>query len=315
MTAEGKNASVVLSWDTPYNTSKIAKWQYRHKSSGDWSNVAWTDVSSSSATTKTATVSSLTNATEYTFQVRAVDSSDALVGSVLPDATVTPKTTGGKAVTFYTINVKTGKTYNFALRAVNVAGPGVVNDTPTVTIIRSDGTKLTPSPGMLLTAPTRPAGFDVEAGPTRVSANLLWTKPADAEKVTGWEYRQRQRTPVQVGSYDVSETIPTTDGKIHFVEGVAAGTYELSTATPTDDGKIHIGAESNDSFPVTITAIDAAGYTLIKEHLKDDTEVQIGLWRASVSGIPTFTDARRRRWYSTPSTSAAPVTAQPPASP
>ena len=290
LTAEGKNASVVLSWDTPYNTSKIAKWQYRYKSGASDYPATWTDVSSSSATTKTATVSSLTNATEYTFQVRAVDSSDALVGSVLPDATATPTTAGSDAVTFYTINVKTGKTYNFALRAVNVAGPGVVNDTPTVTIVKSDGSTLTPSPGMLLTAPTRPAGFDLEAGPTRVSANLLWSKPEDSEGVTGWEYRHRQQTPVQVGSYDVSETAPTTDGKIHFVEGVAAGTYELSTATPTDDGKIHIGAERNDSFPVTITSIDAAGYTLMETYLKDGTEVRIGLWRASVSGDPTLTD-------------------------
>ena len=73
-TATGGNASVALAWTDPSNGS-ITGWQYRWKTpavnSGNYGS--WTTVASSSASTTSATVSTLTNLSAYTFQLRAVN--------------------------------------------------------------------------------------------------------------------------------------------------------------------------------------------------------------------------------------------------
>ena len=104
LTAFPGDRSVELSWSAPSSTAGITKWQYRHKRTrvysyydGNWYSELyreWIDIPSSSATTTSHTVSGLSS-TEYHFQVRAVNASGQLVGSVLGDPTVTPTATAG----------------------------------------------------------------------------------------------------------------------------------------------------------------------------------------------------------------------------
>ena len=199
---------------------------------------------------------------------------------------------GDKTPPCYGLYLKRGQTYAFALRAINVTGPGPANDEPDVTITKPDGTTVTPpeTGQPLLSAPDQPDDFAVKTGPTRGSASLQWSKPEEEEGMS-WEYRQRQRPPVLAGAYTQSTAAPTTDGKINIVSGVAAGTYQVEGTVPGEDdsGKIHIADESDDSRDVTIAA-DTTNYALMNTHLKDETEVQIGDWRVSVSGSVTFTD-------------------------
>ena len=67
LTATARDVSADLAWTDPSDSS-IYKWQY---SSDDGTN--WTDVPSSGASTASYTVPTLTNGTEYTFKVRAVN--------------------------------------------------------------------------------------------------------------------------------------------------------------------------------------------------------------------------------------------------
>ena len=81
-TAEGENeddakpdvggGEVALTWDDP-NNDTITGYQYRQKK-GSGAFGDWTDIDGSGATTITHTVTGLSNAREYTFELRAVNS-------------------------------------------------------------------------------------------------------------------------------------------------------------------------------------------------------------------------------------------------
>ena len=75
LTATGGATQVTLNWTDPGNAT-ITKYQVRYgaglTTDSGFSWGTWADVSSSSATTTSATVTGLTNGTEYTFGVRAV---------------------------------------------------------------------------------------------------------------------------------------------------------------------------------------------------------------------------------------------------
>ena len=70
LTATAGDAQVSLSWSAPASDggASISRYEYRYKGSGSWSD--WTPVGTSTS----ATVSSLTNNTAYSFEVRAVNS-------------------------------------------------------------------------------------------------------------------------------------------------------------------------------------------------------------------------------------------------
>ena len=80
------NAQVSLRWDDPSN-SNISKYQYRQGSGSPLVWESWTDIGSSDATTTSHTVTSLTNGTEYSFQVRAFVGSTAGTESAIVTAT------------------------------------------------------------------------------------------------------------------------------------------------------------------------------------------------------------------------------------
>ena len=111
-TVTGGDAQVTLSAASVANTggSPITKWQYAYKSKpsgGSYGNYgSWNNVTGTSTTMPNTTVSSLTNGTEYTFKVRAVNSngdgadspeSDAVTPATTPPAPSKPTVTGGDA--------------------------------------------------------------------------------------------------------------------------------------------------------------------------------------------------------------------------
>ena len=86
--AAAGNGQVVLSWDNP-NDGTIIKWQVRRKTTGGYGS--WSDISGSGPSTISHTVGGLTNGTDYTFKVRAVNRTDNGVAS--NGASATPATT------------------------------------------------------------------------------------------------------------------------------------------------------------------------------------------------------------------------------
>ena len=89
-TATAGYASVALAWTGPADDT-ITKWQVRQKAgTGNYGN--WTDIASSDKDTRNHTVSSLTNGTTYTFQVRGVNSAGN--GAASNERTATPDAGG-----------------------------------------------------------------------------------------------------------------------------------------------------------------------------------------------------------------------------
>ena len=151
LAAEVGDARVTLSWDDP-SDSMITKYQYRVRADGGSSWVPdWTDIPSSDATTTTFTVTSgLSNGTEYTFEVRAVESSEPgpessvtatpgklpaapanLRGTSGPDffeVTLTWNNPGDSSITKYQFRISSdgGSTWNPDWRDIPDSGPNTV---------------------------------------------------------------------------------------------------------------------------------------------------------------------------------------------
>ena len=90
VTATAGDGEVALSWTDPQDSS-ISKWQVRYKAgTGDYGD--WTDITGSTASTASHTVDSLTNDTEYGFEVRALKQA-----SVTVDGTASTVTVSGAA--------------------------------------------------------------------------------------------------------------------------------------------------------------------------------------------------------------------------
>ena len=161
----GANTEVVLEWTGPDNSS-ITKWQY----STDGSN--WTDISSSSAATRTHTVTAnLTSGTRYTYRVRgyvAANNTVAAAGLKAWTTVSTSATDEGYTVT----GLLNGIAYKFQLRAVNAVGIGTPSDEETATMY-----------------PAAPANLVAEPGDTL--AVLTWDDPNDSS-ITEYEYRQKE---------------------------------------------------------------------------------------------------------------------------
>ena len=94
LTATAGDAQIALSWANPGN-SDIDKYQYRQGTGSPVVWGSWTDIGSSGAATTAHTVASLTNGTEYSFQIRAADGTANSTAS--NTATATPVAAGAPA--------------------------------------------------------------------------------------------------------------------------------------------------------------------------------------------------------------------------
>ena len=256
MTTEGKGA-VTLAWDaidtTSGNTNRlndgqITKHQVRQSTDGDISDETWTDIPNSGyggVNAASHTIESLTDGTQYTFQVRAVngcttstgcgnsDPSAAVMATPLAAALAQPTgltatagnteitltwTDPGDATIFY---------YEYRQKAGSAAfGPWteIPDSTATTTSYRSTGlhngtaysyrirarTSVKPSPASdAVTATPRgmpPAAPVLTATPRNGGVTLSWPNPVDAS-ILRYEYQYRIGNEV----YQPWETAPTPD--------------------------------------------------------------------------------------------------------
>ena len=88
LTASAGDSHVELNWGNPGNSS-ITMYQYQQAANG-----AWTDIPGSGALTTSHLVSGLTNGTEYTFRVRAVNAAGE--GAESQSETATPRRAGSR---------------------------------------------------------------------------------------------------------------------------------------------------------------------------------------------------------------------------
>ncbi len=254
-TVTASDAQVELSWTDPGN-STITAWQYRQKA-GTGSYGSWTDISGSTATTTSHTVSSLTNGTEYTFRIRA--RAGAIEGAASDEVSATPTaaapakpagftaTAGDAQVALSWTDPANSAITKWQYWQKEVSGPqGAWHDVPASTATTTSHTvagltngvnylfrvravagtaegaqsefeQVMPTGGT--TAPGKPADFTATAGNAQVA--LSWTDPGNSA-ITAWQYRQKAGT----GSYgswtDISGSTATTTS--HTVSSLTNGT-------------------------------------------------------------------------------------------
>ena len=92
LTAQAGNAQVTLSWSGPTDAT-ISKWQYQQKQ-GNGSYGPWRDVPNANASTRTYTVTGLSNGTAYSFRIRAVNAGGNSPASAAVMATPVDPDTG-----------------------------------------------------------------------------------------------------------------------------------------------------------------------------------------------------------------------------
>ncbi len=103
---------VTLTWEDP-SESRIAKWQYQQKAAGG-SYGSWIDIPNSGSTTTSHTVTGLTNDTEYSFKVRAVDSSGSEL-KTYQEVSATPR--ASVSLSIADVSADEGGTFAFTVTA------------------------------------------------------------------------------------------------------------------------------------------------------------------------------------------------------
>ena len=270
------NGQVVLTWDDP-NDSSITKYQVRSKVRNsddntytDWANIAVTDPD---APPTTYTVTGLTNGTEYTFAVRAVNASgdgDASSVSATPIAVpnapknlmATPgdrraalewdtPSNGIIPITKYQYSTDDGTTF------VDIAGSSAATITYTVEFLSNPGTPLTNGteytfavravndlgPGLSaidsatpITVPAAPAISSVKPGNRQVA--LDWANPNDST----------------IARYQIS----TDDGTTYTtIEGSGAATTTHTVIVLSDGSGTRLS--NGTEYMFAVRAVNAVG--------------------------------------------------------
>ena len=233
LSASPGDEQVVLRWEAPLSDggSPITHYQYRYSSTSHdtWtaSEPAWADVTGG-ASARSQTVASLTNGTEYTFEVRAVNAvgeSPARRGSATPvtvpeavvnlEATASPEqvvlrwevplSDGGAAITGYEYRYSSDSysTWTASEPAWTTVSDGVAARSQTVSSL-TNGTEYTfevravnrvgaspASRGSATPATVPEAVVNLEATPGDEQVVLSWEAPLSngGAEITGYEYR------------------------------------------------------------------------------------------------------------------------------
>ncbi len=257
--------SMNLKWTDPSDTT-ISKYQYRQKE-GSNNYGGWTDIGSSSATTTTHTVTGLTNGTQYTFKIRAVNSVGDGLESDEATATATPPpaaptnlaaTVGNQSVALkwtdpsdttiskYQYRQKEGSNNYGVWTDIGSSSAtttshtitGLTNETEYTFQLRAVNPAGAGSSSTVmanLTAPGKPSNFTAQAlDGTRVF--LGWTNPSNAS-ISKYQYRQKEGSNNYGGWTDIGSSSATTTS--HTVTGLTSGTqytFKIRAVNPVGNG-------------------------------------------------------------------------------
>ncbi len=236
---------VTLTWEDP-SESRIAKWQYQQKAAGG-SYGSWIDIPNSGSTTTSHTVTGLTNDTEYSFKVRAVDSSGSEL-KTYQEVSATPR--ASVSLSIADVSADEGGTFAFTVTATQ-APASQISFKYTVTAEGED---------------TAVAGEDFTAVSTATEGSIL----ADATTTT----ITVSVTDDSVDEDDETFTVTLSEPSegVSISDGVAKGTIidndiaAAVTVAPTElvveegaSGAYTVALDAKPTGEVTITVSGMAG--------------------------------------------------------
>ena len=219
LTATGGDTTAALTWTSGGDGgSPITKWQVRWKKAGSpWGE--WTDISDSGPDTTSHTVTGLDNGPQYSFEVRAVNTtgegpaSDTVSAYTVPakptgfsaaggtsNATLTWNNPNDGAITGWEYRYKTGSGDYGSWTAIanstattTSASVSVANGkshTFQIRAVNTSGNSPAADESTALMVPAKPAGFSVASGNAQVL--LSWTSQSSNTTITRWEVRTKR---------------------------------------------------------------------------------------------------------------------------
>ena len=269
---------VRLGWSYPSDSSSITGFQYQQKTGGDFGD-DWTDITGSTAGTTSHIVTGLTNETEYTFAVRAVNVTIAGARAEAPGAT--PAAAGerpAKPTNFSAAQTGVGQVelrWNAAQQPLTVTGyeytddggsdwkpvsgsdsstvsytvPDLIEDTTytfAVQAVNSAGYSNSSNSRSvtIIAKPLRPVGVGADAGDTQ--AKVRWRRSGDPP-ITKFQLLQVPQSKLTAGD--------------------SADNDEYGYSVAIDGDTAVIGAYQHDVTPSGGAKVDNAGaaYVFIKD--------------------------------------------------
>ena len=268
LAADPGNGQAILQWDT--GDASITDYRVHWQATNSGATPEISDVTAGSGLTTTTTISPLTNGTEYTFTVQAVDKSGstAVITGLPSSATATPAPVpdgpanllatarsqevgltwdGSADSTITKYQVSTGSGTNFA----DIEGSSAATTATTVTSL-SNGTAYTLAVRAVndsgkgpwsdnvtatpIAKPDAPVNFKATRGSNGGEVALTWDDPNN-DTITGYQYRQKRGSGafgdwVDIGGSD-------KDTLTHTVTGLSNGreyTFELRAVNSAGEG-------------------------------------------------------------------------------
>ena len=278
LAAVAGDGQVALTWDTP-SDDNIWRWEYRQrKGTLEYGN--WTAIDGSSASTTGHTVTDLTNGTEYSFALRAVNgsgngSASTVTVTMVPaaptnlsaapgdaQATLSWTDPGNATITGYELRVDSGAWADIAGSDADTAShtvTGLTNGTEYGFALRAangsgDGavSSIAATPRAAVAGvPAAPVGLSATPGDAQVT--LSWTDPGDAT-ITGYELRVDSGAWADIAGSDA-------DTASHTVTGLTNGTeygFALRAANGSGDGAVSSIAATPLAVPAAPLGLAAA---------------------------------------------------------
>ncbi|MCL2067521.1 MAG: fibronectin type III domain-containing protein, partial [Treponema sp.] len=279
------NSQVTLTWTTPGNGGNaITKYQYSYGATSGYL-ASWTDIPGSGESTTSYTVTSLTNGTNYTFEVRAVNSvgngitsgQQTATPATIPSApigfTATPgnvqvtlswttPSDGGSTITKYQYSYGTTSGYSTSWEDIPGSGSGTTSYTVSgltngtsyafeVRAVNSNGNGTTSGQQTATpaTIPSAPTGFAAVPGNSQVT--LTWTTPGNGgNAILRYQFSGGTTSGYSENWYNIPGSGPGTTN--YTVSGLANGTdytFEVRAVNSVGDG---ITSGQQTATPVTV---------------------------------------------------------------
>ena len=283
LSATTTRTTAILTWTAPTDDggTPITEYQYRYQE-GSTAGGAWTDTNS---TAVTFTISSLDPSTEYTFQVRAVNSAgNSAASSAVTESTLTtvpgaptglsataqtggtsveldwtaPTNNGGSTIIDYEVSSDDGGTWNSTGSATtSYTVTGLDKGTEYIFRVRAvnsphgDGdASASVTETTLTTRPDPPTNLTVSV--TQTTADLSWTAPTDTGGSPITEYQYRFTTGTSVGGTWTDTDDTATSVTISSLTADTEYTFQVRAITSVGN------SQSNPSVTETTLSVSVS---------------------------------------------------------